>query len=284
VTGTRLPMGRIQVLGPLFLSLILVLILVPAATAQQGLEADSLRARFLLPVPPPPESVLAAFRPTPAMSASSPTGFGAQWGDLFAGVSYQTRARNVSGNDGAVGAGFGLGNAQSLIGFEVAVVSFSTLRSGWGERVGVDLKLHRVLPGAFGVALGWESALLRGRTDGMRSRYLAVSRWFQLRPGNAPLSAVLVTGGIGNDRFVRPADWVRGRNVGLFGSVGVRVLEPVSLVVDWTGQDLGVAASVAPFGTHWLVFSAGFMDLTGSAGDGARLVLSGSYLVRMVDF
>ena len=96
------------------------------------------------------------------MGASSPTAFGAQWGDLFVGAAFQARARNVDTHDGSVAAGFGIGNAWRLVGLEVAAISFSTFRSGWGRRMGVDLKLHRMLPGNVGIAVGWESALLRG--------------------------------------------------------------------------------------------------------------------------
>jgi len=288
----RAPTGRRGAAVSLFLAgltvgLMLGLAQPPSLHAQtpdppQDPEADSLRDEFRLPVPPAPEAYLPIYRAVPAMSANSPTGYGAQWGDFFAGAAYQTRARYVDGDDGSIAAGLGLGNPRTLVGVEVVVISFSTFRSGWGRRVGVDFKVHRVLPGTVGLAVGWESALLRGRTDSRRSRYLAASRWFQLKDDDsAPFSAIVLSGGVGNERFVPWDAEGNQRSWGLFGSVGVRVLEPLSFVVDWTGQDLAIATSLAPFDTQWLVFSAGLMDLTGRVGDGTRLVLTGSYLYRM---
>ena len=215
------------------------------------------------------------------MGANSPGGFGARWGDAFVGVAYQANIRSSTGNDGAVAAGVGLGNPWTLVGLDVAVVSFSTVRSGLGRRMGVDFKVHRVLPGLIGIAVGWESALLRGDTDGLRSRYAAASRWFQLRDDDALFSALVVSAGMGNGRFVRPDDWVAGKRIGFFGSVAVRVAPPLSVVADWTGQDLALATSIAPFERHSVVFVAGFVDLTGTAGeDGARFVISASYGFR----
>jgi len=56
-------------------------------------------------------------------------------------------------------------------------------------------------------------------------------------------------------------------------SVGVRVLSPLSLIADWTGQDLMLGASIVPFVRLPLFIAPAFADVTGSAGDGARFVL-----------
>ena len=198
------------------------------------------------------------------------------------GAALQLRPRNVDAHDGVVGAGFGLGNAETLVGLEVSVISFSTFRSGWGNRMGVDLKLHRALPGRFGLAVGWEGALIRGRTDGLRSGYAALSRWFVLRPDpRTPFSALVLSVGGGNGRFQDPEAWAAGdRGIGVFGSMALRVLEPVSVIADWTGQDLMLAASIAPLRSHSVVVSVGVADLTGSAGDGSRAIVSTSYAYR----
>jgi hypothetical protein len=215
------------------------------------------------------------------MGANSPGGFGARWGDAFVGAAYQANIRNSPASDGAVAAGVGLGNPWTLVGLDVAVVSFSTLRSGWGNRMGMDFKVHRILPGLIGIAVGWESALLRGGTDGLRSRYAAASRWFQLREDDAVFSALVVSAGVGNGRFVRPDDWAAGERIGYFGSVAFRVAPPLSVIADWTGQDLALATSVAPFERHSVILVAGFVDLTGTAGDdGPRFVTSASYGFR----
>lgn len=252
-----------------------------AASPLRAQEADSLRASFRLPVPVP-WSPPAAPRSAPAMGANSPSAFGASWGDVFAGAGYTARARDVAFPDGAVAVGFGLGNPWTLAGLEVAVTSFTTLRSGWGKRMGVDFKLHRLFPGSVGVAVGWESAIKRGEMDSPPAHYAVVSKWVQLRESDAaPLSALSLSLGVGTGRF-RPVHDLAGERhpVSPFGSVALRVAAPLSVIADWTGQDLVLAASVAPLPRIPLILTPGLADLTGRAGDGVRFVLAGSYSAR----
>jgi len=258
------------------------------AEGEQAL--DSLRAELRLPIPTvaSPGSVR---RSAPAMGASSPTGFGARAGDLAVGASAQWRARSYwrtdgtrvePSPDGAVGAGVGFGNPERLLGIQVDVVSFSTVRSGVGTNMGVDLKIHRVLPYQLGIALGYESLLVRGETDSGSSRYAVISKWTALRedPGSSFGSAV-ISAGLGDGRFRSVDAWNReSSNPHLFGSVGVRIAEPLAAVVDWTGQDLALIASVAPFRRWPLIASFGFRDIAGSGYPNARFVASGSYQFR----
>lgn len=247
------------------------------AQAATGGEADSLRQRWLLEAPAA-TLVRAPDAPwaSPSMGANSPTGFGAEFGDFYAGGTMAARARYVDAVDGAVAAGFGLGDADRYAALDVTLISFSTFRSGFTNRMAADLKLHRTLPAGFGVALGMEAAWIRGFTDAPPSRYLVVSKWTPLRGSDRePFSAFMVSVGVGDGRFRRESDWVSGRDrLNLFGSAAVRVLAPLSLIADWTGQDLTLGASVAPFRDVQLVITPAVADLTGSAGDGARLMLS----------
>ena len=64
--------------------------------------------------------------------------------------------------------------------------------------------------------------------------------------------------------------------VGPFGSFGVRVAPPVTLIAEWTGQDVLLAASVTPLRNQRLAITAGFAEVTGTAGDGARFTIGGS--------
>ena len=217
------------------------------------------------------------------MGANSPTAFGAAYGDAFVGASYTARARNVEAGDGAVAAGIGVGDPWRWVGIEVDVVSFSTFRSGWGNRMGADLIVHRLLPGGFGIALGWESLLQRGMTDGDRSRYAVVSRWWQLKEDDgAWFSGLALSAGVGDGRFRSYDDWKMDRKrVNVFGSAALRVAGPVSVVADWTGQDLMLAGSLAPFTRFPLIITTGFADVTGQAGDGSRFVATASYTVDL---
>jgi hypothetical protein len=64
--------------------------------------------------------------------------------------------------------------------------------------------------------------------------------------------------------------------VGVFGSVGVRVAPPISLVAEWTGQDLMLATSLTPLRNQRLGITAGLTELTGAAGDGPRFAVGAS--------
>lgn len=258
----------------LLLSAIVPCLLSPDPGA--GQTVDSLRSHWRLEVPEP------ARRSAPSMGLTSPIAFGARWGDVYAGASFATRARYIDDVDGSVAVGFGLGDPQKLAGLEVNAISFSTFRSGWGSNMALDIKLHRALPGQLAVAVGWEGALVRGEIDGGRSVYLAVSRWFRLKPSD-PTSPLMVVAslGAGDGRFRLWEDWVDDVDrIGVFGSVALRFSGPASLVLDWTGQDAMAAVSVAPLARVPVILTAGAADLFGIPGDGPRVVMSAGLSLR----
>ena len=77
---------------------------------------------------------------------------------------------------------------------------------------------------------------------------------------------------MGNGQFRTEDDIINDEDgVNVFGSLAFRVNRPVSLVAEWSGQDLGLGVSVSPFRTVPLTFNLNARDIVG-AGDGARLV------------
>jgi hypothetical protein len=114
--------------------------------------------------------------------------------------------------------------------------------------------------------------------DSGENAYAVGSRWLQLRSDpEAPFGVGMVSLGVGSGRFQTEERFAeRAGGVGVFGSVGVRVARPVSLIAEWTGQDLMLAASLTPLREQRVAITAGFAEVTGTAGDGARLVLGGS--------
>jgi hypothetical protein len=214
----------------------------------------------------------------PAASVSVPTAFGVDAGELFLGVAYQGRTRYTEEDDAAVVAGVGLGTRR-ILALEVAVTSYSTVRGGFGETGGVSFRLHRALPRNTSVAVGWENAVLWGGSDDAGSLYAVGTRIVPLRRDPAQRFGVAVFSlGVGNGRFRFEEDYADDKEmVNLFAAAGVRVSEPLSLVADWTGQDLNLAASVTPIRRVPLVLTAGVADVTGMAGDGARFILSLGY-------
>lgn len=217
-----------------------------------------------------------------ATSIATPTAYGAQWGDAFVGFGYQERTRFTDIDDGAVTAGFGLGDARRLVGAEIAVTSFSTIRRGFGDTGGVSFKVHRRLPEGFAVAIGVENAIDWGDGDAGKSVYGVVTKAFPLRPNQAdPLSRLTVSIGAGGGRF-RSEDDIRegdgGTNV--FGSVALKVAQPVNVIAEWTGQDLNLGASISPIPGVPLVITPAAADVTGTAGDGTRFILGVGYGIR----
>lgn len=214
----------------------------------------------------------------PAASVSVPTAYGVDAGELFVGAAYQGRTRYTEEADAAVVAGLGLGTRRVLA-MEVALTSYSTIRGTPLETGAVSVRLHRAVGSSTSVAVGWENAIRWGGTDDDGSLYAVGTRMVPLRSDPARrFGLAVVSLGVGNGRFrLEDDDRDGNETVNLFGAVGVRVTEPLSVMADWTGQDLNLAASLIPIRRVPLVVTAGVADLTGLAGDGARFILSVGY-------
>lgn len=214
----------------------------------------------------------------PAASVSVPTAFGVDAGEMFFGIAYQERTRYTESSDAAAVVGIGVGTRRVLA-LEAALTTYSTIRGEPLETGGISVKLHRALPRQTSVAVGWENAVLWGGSDDDGSLYGVVTKLVNLREdAAAPFSTAVFTVGVGNGRFRFEDDDAAGNEtVNLFAAAGARVTPRVSLVADWTGQDLNAAASLTPIPRVPAVITIGLADLTGTAGDGARLILSLGY-------
>ncbi len=249
----------------------------PQPQAQQPEQVAALRQQYRLPEPPVVELLRRIFGG--GSSISTPTAFGAQTGDVFFGGTYQERARFTDRDDGAFTLGFGVGDAQKLVALEAAATSYSTFRSGFWENGGISFKLHRLLPNDLAVAVGVENAITWGDTDGGQSVYGVVSKVFPLRENTSePLSRVTASIGIGGGRF-RTEENIDDKDgdPNVFGSIGVKVAEPINLIAEWTGQDLNLGASITPFRGVPFVITPAAADVTGTAGDGTRFILGVGY-------
>jgi hypothetical protein len=265
-------------------SLRVIAVVAPALLAGFSLSAqnvDSIRASYILALPPGVEVTRPVIRSAPGSSSGTPTAYGAEFGDVFFDAGYQQRARYTrdlpwrQGSDGWVGLGFGLGNSRRSLGIELAFTSFSTIRSGFFRTTSFSFKVHRALPWNLAVAYGWDDAIHSSGTDGGSSQYGVLTSYIRTRESSeSPFSSVTLSVGVGNSRFLPEQAFYDGRNgVNAFGSIGVRVFSPISLLADWTGQDLMLGASIVPFARVPLFITPSFADVTGNAGDGARFVL-----------
>ena len=219
------------------------------------------------------------YRGAPGFTMANPYGFGADGGNAYVGVGFTPNSRNGADfdeddADGVIGFGVGVGNARKTVGLELnyTIAGFGENRDfGTG---GFSAKLHRTIGTGWGVALGWNGFLNLGdENDFQDSIYLSTTKIFSTRENlNSTFSRVALTVGVGNGQF-RTEDAIEDdeETFNPFGSLAFRIARPISGIVEWTGQDLAVGASVSPFKNAPVTFNLGLRDIVG-AGDGARFV------------
>jgi len=162
---------------------------------------------------------------------------------------------------------------------ELVYTSYTTVRHGFFKEGSFSFKIHRDLPANLAIAVGWEDAIHSSGTDGGSSVYGVVTSFIPTRSdGSWFLSSITLSAGLGNGRFQSEQAFSEDRNgVNGFGSVGIRLFRPMSLIADWTGQDLTLGASIVPFPRIPFFITPAYADVTGSAGDGARFVLGAGF-------
>jgi hypothetical protein len=217
------------------------------------------------------------YRTSPSITIINPSAYGASWGNVGIGLGYQERARFTEESDGVVGLGFGLGNAQKNVGVQVGI-SLVDISSPFSDG-SINLKLHRRLPKDFAIAIGVQGLTTWGNTDGGSSVFGVATKRFKLRPDRTqPFSELYTTVGVGGGQFRSESDINEGNeNVGVFGSLGIKVIQPVGFVAEWSGQDLTLGIPLVPFRKIPLVIVPSITDVTGSAGDGTRFVVGLGY-------
>jgi len=241
-------------------------------------ELQRLRQEFLIEEPQTLSAKLAEVVVAPGASISTPIGFGASLGQIFGGFAFQSRTRFTNQADGGLALGVGLGEPQKIVGLDVTMAILSLFGDNAG-RGSFSFKIHRSLPEGFAVALGFENAINWGGTDAGSSIYGVVSKFFQFtETTKEPFSQLTLSLGVGGGRFRSEGAIEDGVNsLGVFASAGLRIVEPVSAIVEWSGQDLNAGISLIPFPKVPLTINLAGADLTGNAGDGARFVMSIGY-------
>ncbi|MGC1395630.1 MAG: hypothetical protein WA828_15215, partial [Coleofasciculaceae cyanobacterium] len=244
--------------------------------AQANVNGNCPRPEAIPPIVVP--QPVSEFEASPALSIYIPVGYGADRNTVFLSGSYQSSVRKDSGDLGAAGIGIGLGNAAKTVGVELSYSLETSENFGEG---GFNAKIHRQLGQDLAGAVGWNGFLNFGRNDFEQSKYGVITKIFRTKPSlNSAFSRVSVTGGVGDGQFrsngaVKAGD----NNINVFGNVAVRVIRPVSLIAEWTGQDLALGLSIAPFKNVPFVITPAVRDLAG-AGDGARFVLGAGTAFR----
>ena len=212
---------------------------------------------------------------SPGFSIYVPTGFGGDRNTGFVSASYQERGRFSNDDDLGLGIGVGLGDSRKSVGVELSYTLASFGRNRDFGSGGFNVKVHRQLPGDVGVAVGWNGFLNVGDENNFeQSLYGVATKIIRTQEKlDSPFSRVAVTLGVGGGQFrTEEAVFDGDDEISVFGSVAVRAVKSASIIAEWTGQDLGVGVSVAPFPNIPLVITPALRDITG-AGDGTRFVV-----------
>jgi hypothetical protein len=143
----------------------------------------------------------------------------------------------------------------------------------------INFKLHRRLPEDFAAAVGVQGATTWGNTDGGSSVYGVVTKRFKLREDRTqPFSEIYTTVGAGGGQFRSESNIDSGdETIGVFGSLALKILEPVGFVAEWSGQDLTLGTPLVLFRNLPLVLVPAITDVTGTAGDGTRFIFGFGY-------
>lgn len=229
----------------------------------------------------------------PSFNALTPSGFGANQGDVFMGASIVNRevglsvlgpgavARSDSGKRGGSAAiGFGLGDAGKFLGLETTYNIISLTPSRFASNGSFDFKVHRRLGKQTSIAVGWENAINYGPEAGGTdsSVYGVLSTVIPLQP-NHPSNPMLLglSAGVGGGRFRTIQDQIEGKDsVGVFGSVGLQVAPNASVITEWSGSSLNLGVSYVPFRSLPFFLSGTAIDVANSTGFGTRYAVSGS--------
>jgi hypothetical protein len=223
-------------------------------------------------------------RTAPGVTTSSPIAFGPASRDVFAGFGYQNAQRFGGASDGAAAVGFGLFN-PATVGVEVTFTSLSTIRSGFFDRTVGGLKLHRLLPWGAAIGVGVEGLKLTGENfETTESVFATYSQFVNIREPGTAFSSVILNAGVGNGRFCAVDNdnfgALKDCSANVFASAALRANLSTSFIADWTGQDLNLGISVAPFRSLPIVITPVLADVVGTAGDGIRFAIGAGFATR----
>jgi hypothetical protein len=193
-----------------------------------------------------PEVTAAAVRKpvnAPATGVTTPSAFGANWGDIFVGAGYQNNlpaaiAPPGDGNSTVYGAGIGLGNARDFVGLEASYTAAGTTVA---DRGGVNFKLHKLLGENVAVAAGWENAIRNGYTSANDPK----DTYYGVVTGILPVgetSNFTASVGAGNGRFRTFSDLTADNNTtNIFGGLGFRFSDNIAVAADYNGRNFSVS-------------------------------------------
>ncbi len=227
------------------------------------------------------------FPVAPGSTLGVPTGFGANWGNAFLGQGFSSSRRTSNKADGAIAFGIGFGDSRKAVGLELNIGILSLDSADFGDSGNVGFKLSRIIDskGNFSIAIGWENVAKWGDADEFNNNkdtvYGVVTGRFLLQPEQKNKLPLTFSLGVGSGRFrSKGAFDANEQTVGVFASIGLRVIPQISLINTWTGQELNMGASFTPFRNFPLVFNAGEADVTSVFDQGTRFIFTTGYAIN----
>jgi hypothetical protein len=231
----------------------------------------------------------------PVGGVTTPSGFGAEWGDVFVGVGSQGNipqviGQGVAGTNGldstSLGIGFGLGDARNAIALETSYTTAGSFNSKLFNRGGFNFKLHKVLTDNLAVAVGYENAISNGYTNPVGVN--PGSTVYGVVTGVLPLgdtSNITASVGGGNGRFRSSLDIENDKqNANFFGSLGFRASENIALVADYNGRNfnLGLPLTLKLSDGVGVQVTPSLLDIGGNnfSGPSSRFAISGGLGIK----
>lgn len=213
----------------------------------------------------------------PSLTFGIPSAFGANWGDFFIGASGATAGSARNGQvDGSISTGFGIGDANKLIGMTFTY-NIGSIRN-FGSNGTFDLQGHRNIyqdaTTSVAIAAGW-SAFAQYTNEAVTpsSVWGTVTSYSLLQPDN-PINQLplLLSVGVGGGYYRQdPA------STGVFGGIGLQVAPQLGVGLQWSGVGLNLGLSFVPVPTLPLTVVATGADLTDNSPGGTRFILSVNY-------
>jgi len=222
-------------------------------------------------------------------SLTTPVGWGAAYGTIFAGAGAVSRAPYIHGpaftnnvGDGAAAIGLGIGNPTENLGIQAVLTQYDVSQF---DRYGMSFQLHRYLGSARSVAVGVENIMFNSASDSQRSYYAVYSQGVLadafINPSTGTTS-LHYSIGVGNGQYANKSsdDIITGHGAHgtyVFANAAYELFHELNFITEWSGTNLNAGLSKTFLITKSIpvVLTVGVLDLTSNTGDGVR------YLVAM---
>ena len=221
-------------------------------------------------------------------SLTTPVGWGAAYGTIFAGAGAVSRAPYTHGpaftnnvGDGAAAVGFGIGNPTENLGFQAVLTQYDVSQF---DRYGMSFQLHRYLGSARSIGVGVENIMFNSGSDSQRSFYIVYSQGILadafVNPATGTTS-LHYSIGVGTGQYGNKSsdDIIAGKGANgtyVFGNIAYELFHQFNVITEWNGTNLnaGISKTFLVTKSVPVVITVGALDLTGNTGDGVRYLVA----------